>query len=200
VDETDRYRDEYRNLLVGCGHARDKRFEPAAYEPGKRRRQTIPEWRGTLVTLDYESPCKPDIVWDLEKVPWCPAQLPSDTYDEIHAYEVLEHLGALGEYQSFFAHFSEIWRLLKPGGYLCATVPSRESVWLLGDPGHRRAILPCTLIFLSQRAYVMQEGRTTMTDYRRVYRADFDCLHTYDDGATHQFILQAVKPSRCPAR
>lgn len=186
--------DAYRNLLIGCGHARDKRLDPSG--------ASVCDWRGELITLDYESPSKPDIQWDLERYPWSrpiagrePEPLTENSYNEVHAYEVLEHLGQQGNYKAFFATFSEIWRILKPGGHLCATCPSRRSQWLWGDPGHRRVILPCTLAFLDQRSY-NQSGQTTMTDYREVYRADLETVLTHDDNETHHFILRAVKPSR----
>jgi hypothetical protein len=194
---------DYRNLLVGCGHARDKRLEPAHWQPGVDPQKRIAPrvWRGRLETLDYESPCEPDIVWDLNVTPWRRSGgdiLAADTYDEIHAYEVLEHLGAQGDYRGFFDTFSEVWRLLKPGGFLCATCPSRRSHWLWGDPGHRRVVLPVSLLFLQQPEYERQKGLTNMSDYRTVYRADFEVVHTHDNNQTHSFILQAVKPSRCP--
>jgi SAM-dependent methyltransferase len=110
---------------------------------------------------------------------------------------VLEHLGRQGDYRLFFETFSEAWRILKPGGFLCATVPGRKSLWVWSDPGHTRVIFPPTLLFLDQHNYATQEGRTTMSDYRRVYQADFETIFSHDNGETHQFILQAVKPSRC---
>lgn len=197
--------DDYRNLLVGCGHARDKRLEPAHFLPSPDPYQRIGPrvWRGQLETLDYESPCEPDIVWDLNVTPWRRKsntryeKIADDSYNEVHAYEVLEHLGAQGRYRDFFDTFSEIWRVLKPGGFLCATCPSRQSHWLWGDPGHTRVVLPVSLTFLTQPEYDRQKGVTTMSDYRSVYRADFDVVHSYDNKETHSFILQAVKPSRC---
>lgn len=203
---------EYRNLLMGCGHKRDKRLEPLLFggtlsttEAAKQWRMPR-EWQGELDTLDYESPCNPSIVWDLNVTPWCrpgpltgkPVAIPDDYYAEVHAYEVLEHLGQQGDYRAFFETFSEVWRLLRPGGFLCATVPARRSMWAWGDPGHTRVIYPCHLIFLDQSSYTDQLGRTTMTDYRRTYRADFETVHSHDNGETHQFVLRAVKPSRCP--
>lgn len=191
----------YKNLLIGCGHARDKRLEPALFHEKANATEIARQWRkprqwqGELTTLDYESPCNPDIVWNLNTVPW---PVHANMYDEVHAYEVLEHLGSLGDYHAFFETFSEIWRILKPGGYLCATVPSRKSIWLLGDPGHTRAILQCTLVFLNQQHYIDQHGITAMSDYRKVYRADFEVVWTHDNDETHMFVLRAVKPSRCP--
>jgi hypothetical protein len=126
--------------------------------------------------------------------------LKSDYWDEIHAYEVLEHLGNQGDAVSFFTQFTELWRILKPGGHLLATTPSRYSAWLWGDPSHRRAILPETLIFLDQTEYQRQcddeSTRTPMSDFRHLYTADFRLVYSHDSKTHHSFILQAVKPSR----
>lgn len=200
---------DYRELLIGCGHTRDKRVDPRDFGPAQHPPpQDLRAWRGCLETLDLFIECRPDWVGNLQRVPWAAVRvgedescqtdrvLPDDTYDEIHAYEVLEHVGRQGDYRSFFSHFSEVWRILKPGGYLCATVPSRYSEWLWGDPGHTRAILPCMLVFLNQPTYEHQQGRTAMSDYRRDFRADFNIVGSRDDHQTHTFVLQAVKPSR----
>lgn len=122
-----------------------------------------------------------------------------NSFDEIHAYEVLEHLGWQGSASEFFRDFSEIWRVLKPGGHLYATVPSRFSPWLWGDPSHTRAILPETLVFLDQSEYARQldgERPTGMSDFREFYRADFVVKHRHDNREVFEFVLMAVKPSR----
>lgn len=187
-----------RELLLGCGHQRKKLIVP----PG------APEGWSALTTLDNNAACDPDILgsldaWDWQGMLW--NRVPnlgtrydflSNTFDEVHAYEVLEHLGAQGNVASFFNTFAMIWKVLKADGFLCATVPSRYSEWLWGDPGHCRAILPCTLIFLDQSQYTAQLGRTAMSDYREIYKADFRIVHSSDDRVFHKFVLQAVKPSR----
>lgn len=202
----------YRELLLGCGHTRDKRLWMSG--------QTA-QWRG-LVTLDHSPRAKPDVLCDLDVYPWGhnlsesealnapPNYLDylrigvdwwafgDDVFDEIHAYEVLEHLGGgQGDYRGFFRCFQEIWRILKPNGYLFATCPSRYSDWLWGDPGHTRAVLPANLTFLSQPNYTSQVGVTAMSDYRDEFSADFDIVRS-DESAhqNHYFILRAVKPSR----
>jgi SAM-dependent methyltransferase len=176
-------------LLLGSGSNRDRRIVIEDRE----------DWR-QLVTLDHNADHKPDVVHDLEQLPY---PFGDDTFDEIHAYEVLEHLGRQGDFRSFFAQFSELWRILKPGGFLAATCPSYRSMWAWGDPSHTRVLTSGTLVFLSQKQYQIQIGKTAMSDFRFCYRADFEPAREpngrpvfVEDEESFQFVLQAVKPSR----
>lgn len=167
-------------LLLGCGSSREKKLIVGGRS----------EWDG-LVTVDIEECHRPDVVHDLNK----PLPFADDSADEIHIYEVMEHLGAQGDAGFFFAQFSDFWRVLKPAGYLLASVPNDKSPWALGDPSHRRVIPSESLIFLTQPNYE-GVGRTPMTDFRRIYRADFDLIHLDKTEHITFFVLQAVKPSR----
>jgi len=197
---TDSASDEYRELLLGAGRDHRKRYQAVPHHSR--------DWRGRVVTLDIDLRLKPDLWCDLNAhPPWLAIscgdtkkhELLSDYWDEIHAYQVLEHLGQQGDAASFFAHFQEIWRLLKPGGYLVAAVPSRFSGWLWGDPSHRRAIVEEQLPFLDQSEYVRQcDGPrpTSMSDFRHIYKGDFRCIDQANNREDFVFVLQAVKPSR----
>jgi len=195
----------YRELLIGCGHSRRKHIDPLQFDGKHQPASQAKAWRGLLETMDSNTDCRPDICWDLENTPWQHhgqfglEPMRDSTYDEIHAYEVLEHLGRQGDFVSFFETFSEIWRILKPNGYLAATCPSRYSEWLWADPGHTRAVLPASLVFLDQSEYTKQQGITPMSNYRAVYRADFEIVYSNDNHHTHSFVLRAVKPSRIQA-
>ena len=168
-------------LLIGCGSRRDKFLPP----PGRPKVWT------DLVTLDLNSDHHPDVVHDLESLPW---PFAADTFDEVHGYEVFEHLGRQGDFRSFFAQFEEAWRILRPGGYLCGTSPATTSPWLWGDPGHTRVIAPETFTFLSQKQYQKQIGQTAMSDYRFCYRGDFEPMVLVPDAdGTFLYILRAVK-------
>ena len=178
-----------RELLIGCGVDRNKRLWSQGYE----------KWTN-LVTLDINPEVKPDMVWDLEKLPYTWAD--GNTFDEIHAYHVLEHLGTQGDYRFFFAQFEELWRILKPDGCLAAMVPAWNDGWAWGDPGHRRIISDESLTFLSQAEYCKQldnpdkTQRTPMTDYRWCYKADFVRIAQGamdDDDETYFFVLKAIK-------
>ena len=202
----------YRELLVGCGSRRGRLLDPYVYKshvPGPRSDE---RWQH-VTAVDLNPACHPTYVMDLEKgletlqrpydydVDICRSigdvywQVRDSAFDEVHAYEVLEHLGSQGNATEFFGDFDELWRVLKPGGWLCATVPSRYSMWMWGDPGHRRAILQGTLHFLSRPNYA-EIGRTAMSDYRGMFSGDWDIVYSHDNEETHSFVLQAVKPAR----
>jgi predicted SAM-dependent methyltransferase len=123
-----------------------------------------------------------------------PSGLPfeANTFDEIHAYEVLEHTGAQGDYRFFFWQFSDFWRVLKPNGHLLVTCPSRHSVWALGDPSHTRVLQKEMLVFLNQDAY-KAVGTTSISDFRGIYKADFKHIHVNEDEEKFHFILKAIK-------
>jgi SAM-dependent methyltransferase len=171
-------------LLLGAGATRDRRLKWDGHET----------WTH-LITVDQTATHAPDVVHDLEQLPY---PFASDSIDEIHAYEVLEHLGAQGDWRAFFAQFSEFWRLLKPGGFLAATCPSYRSAWAWGDPSHRRVFTAGTLAFLDQGAYQRQVGLTAMSDFRPWYHADFERLYVEETDEQLSFVLQAVKPARRP--
>ena len=167
-----------KELLIGCGSNHTKRL-------------TIDKTTGwdDLTTLDYNADHKPDVVHDLMQLPY---PFADNTFDEIHAYEVLEHTGAQGDYKFFFAQFSELHRILKPNGHLLATCPSRHSVWALGDPSHTRVMQKEQLVFLDQDNY-KQVGITSMSDFRGIYKADFQVLMAEDNTDQLLFILKAKK-------
>ena len=168
------------DLLIGCGSRRDKIVGDGDFVD--------------LVTLDNNPDHRPDIVHDLERLP---LPFPDESFNEIHAYEVLEHVGAQGDYKFFFAQFSDFWRLLKPGGLLCGTSPSYSSRWKWGDPSHRRVIMPESFIFLDQEQYAKQVGKNSMSDFRYLYKADFEQTPLmWEDPEVFCFALRAVKPSR----
>lgn len=125
-------------------------------------------------------------------------QLPfqANSIDEIHAYEVLEHIGEQGNAKQLLDQFSEFWRILKPGGLFFATVPDFRSFWAWGDPSHSRVINEGTLIFLHQPTYVAQVGKTPMSDFRHLYKADFDPVYKSIEDEQFRFMLRAIKPSR----
>ncbi len=171
-----------KQLLLGCGNSREKLL----YINGEN------EW-GELTTLDFYPECNPDVVHDLMELP---LPFEAESFDEIHTYEVLEHTGRQGDWRFFFAQFTEFWRILKPEGLLFAKCPSPKSVWAWGDPSHSRVMQKEQLVFLSQAEYEAQVGKTPMSDFRHVYKADFEIVWTFDNDLTFAFTLKKLPVPR----
>jgi len=164
--------DRYSELMIGAGTERRKMLTL----DGKR------DWKN-LITLDMSERVNPDILHDLNDLP---LPIADESFDEVHAYHVLEHLGVQGDFRTFFAQFTEFHRILKPGGIFYAAVPSWDSVHAFGDPGHTRIINETTITFLQQDRY----GQPPMTDYRDFYKVDFECLAAEHKDETFIFALR----------
>jgi SAM-dependent methyltransferase len=170
-------------ILLGAGSSRVKKLAM----PGREN------WSG-LVTVDFNADHGCDVEHDISKLP---LPFEDDSADEMHAYEVMEHVGQQGDWRFFFDQWSDIWRVLKPGGHFLGTSPHWSNAWAWGDPGHTRIVGAEQLTFLSQPNYTKQVGITPMTDYRFCFKADFDLVHSrQNEVGQYEYVLQAVKPSR----
>lgn len=165
-----------KELLIGCGSRTNKDLSV----DGKNEFENV-------VRLDINEDHEPDVVWNLRKHP---LPFEDNEFDEIHAYEVLEHLAYQGDYEFFFAEFTEYARILKPGGLFMASVPT--GVWTWGDPSHSRTIQEETLVFLDQNNY-QQVGMTNMSDFRNIYKANFRKIFAKNVPNKFYFILENVK-------
>lgn len=161
-----------KELLIGCGSRTEKDLSVTGLDTFSN-----------VTRVDSNPDHKPDILWDLRDHP-----LPfnDEEFDEIHAYEVLEHLASQGDHEFFFNEFTEYHRILKPGGFFMGSVPTGPWIW--GDPSHKRVITRETLVFLDQDNYE-QVGTTNMTDFRNIYKADFKLLFIEELDKLY-FILQ----------
>ncbi len=166
----------HRELLLGCGHSREKRI----------RFDHVPQEWQNLTTLDHQPPA--DVIHDLDNV-----ILPfeDEFFDEIHAYEVLEHCGKQGDWKFFFDQFAEFYRILKPGGWFCGTVPMWNSPWAFADPSHTRVIPKEMLSFLDQTHYDQcGEPNNPSSDFRSYWKGDFITRALTESRHTLKFVLQ----------
>ena len=194
-------------LLLGCGFSRAKLLGL----PGEPR-----EWKD-LVTLDINRRVAPDLLidinetggnlWrgdsmtdrgraamDLDAPDYAMGAIRESYFDEVHAYEVLEHLGSQGDAAAFFNCFTNIHRILRPSGHLFATCPSRFSPWLWGDPSHRRVICAESLAFMSQDVIARnRKAGTAMSDFSDLWTRDFKVVSMQDNHERFMFCLQAIK-------
>jgi len=148
------------SLLLGAGNSRQK----------KVALKSAPDWTGNLVTLDMNPQCGADYVWDLETRP---LPFADGEFDELAAYDVLEHIGRQGDWRGWFDEASEYHRILKPGGTFGIVVPIGGDAF--ADPGHTRFFGANHFLFLSQCFYEesLKEGKP-VTDYRWYWKKNFE--------------------------
>lgn len=174
-----------KELVLGCGNYRKKRihFGDKEYK--------------NPVFLDNDPNTNPDILFDLNDITIIGNHLPfeNDEFDEIHAYDVLEHIGKQGDVRGFFREFSEYYRILKNEGRFFISCPGYDSKWAWGDPGHTRVISKETFTYFDQEEYKKQVGLTQLSDYRYLWKGNF-VLTDYIPGLgseSNSFILKCIK-------
>jgi SAM-dependent methyltransferase len=115
--------------------------------------------RAGYVNIDANADCCPDIIHDLEQVPWLlPGNeiMPDASVDEIIAHHVLEHLGQAP--QVFLAIMKEMYRILKPNATLEVRIPSVHSDGYWNDPTHVRPLTPQTFELFSKRLNIASQA------------------------------------------
>lgn len=165
-------------LLLGCGHSRDRQTWTGGIEP--------PPWKG-LVTCDSNPAVKPDVICDLSKLP---LPFKSSSFSELHAYEVLEHFGTQGDWKFFFSQFDEFYRILEPKGYFFIKSPGTNNPWVWGDPGHTRYMGPQVYYFLDRSNYDKNKDKTPMTDYRPYFKSNWKTIASIEKPEVFMIILQ----------
>ena len=74
----------------------------------------------------------------------CPHVIPDASVDYLVATHFLEHV------PSWDAHFREVYRVLKPGGYYKIIAPYHQSVRAWMDPDHKQPISEHRFLYLNQ--------------------------------------------------
>lgn len=172
-----------RYLLLGSGSEHSRRVQHS----GKTDFSD-----GVLVKLDMDAGVNPDVVHNLDELPY---PFTDNEFDEIHAYECLEHCGRQGDGEFFFAQFGEFWRMLKPDGIVAITVPLWDSEIAWGVPDHKRVFPPSLFGFL-EPSYYDNLGKPGYADYRHwLGKTNFKVLHVQRLDAAMQLcvVLRAMK-------
>jgi SAM-dependent methyltransferase len=117
------------------------------------------------VNLDIAALNGVDVVHDVNKTPY---PFPDDTFDEIVAQDILEHVSDLG------AVMMELHRILKPGGHVKIQVPHFSSRNNYADPTHKNRFSAVTFEFFIADAF---EGRSYY--FRKHFSAIDDCRITF---------------------
>ena len=170
-----------KQLILGAG----KYPKPRIYFPGREEYEDA-------VKLDINPDNNPDVLWDLNNRP---LPFEDNEFDEIHAYDVLEHVGKQGDFISFFEEFAEYYRIIKDQGDFLITSPLWDGRWAWGDPGHTRIISKELFSYLDKDKYE-GSGDTAMSDYRKWLKCDFKFitdLTKRDDSYTGAYVLRAYK-------
>ncbi len=177
------------SLLIGCGNSREKKVQY----------QGRAEWTGELVTVDMDPNCGASFVMDLSRcfIPHpagleepCAGSLPfcNDTFDEIGAYDSMEHWGRQGDWRGWFCEMAEYHRILKSGGTMGIIVPIGNDAF--ADPGHTRFIQANHFNMLRQGWYEEQlAAGLPVTDYRWFWQKNFNIPYMENIGGHHLAVV-----------
>jgi hypothetical protein len=80
------------------------------------------------LNADISPIVSPDIVLDVNRRPW---PLPDGWFEEVHAYDVVEHI------EDVVSFFEEVHRICSPGAIVHITVPHYSCSNAFTDPTHR---------------------------------------------------------------
>ena len=78
--------------------------------------------RDNCINLDTRKEVEPDVVWNIEQIPF---PFPDNYFDEIIAKDIIEHL----PFAKIRAVLKELHRILKPGGKIYIQVPDLEAIF-----------------------------------------------------------------------
>ncbi len=96
--------------------------------------------RPGALNVDVTARTQPDLVHDLDKTPW---PLPDSYFNEVHAYDVVEHLRDIPR------TMEEIHRVCAPGARVFITVPHFSSANSFTDPTHRHHFSARSMLYFT---------------------------------------------------
>ena len=112
------------------------------------------------VNVDKMPACSPNVVMDLEALPW---PIESNQAEEVRFVHCLEHMGA--DADTFFGIIRELYRICRHGAKVVIEVPHPRHDDFIGDPTHVRIINPRVLTLFSRKNNLRwkQEQRANTT-------------------------------------
>lgn len=129
-----------KNLVAGAER------EPAATAPLRLNLGCGTRKREGYLNVDKMAECAPDVVLDMERVPW---PWPDNSVEDVLLIHVLEHIGR--DADTFLGVMKELYRVCRHDACINIVVPHPRHDHFLGDPTHVRAIIPEGLALLDQR-------------------------------------------------
>jgi SAM-dependent methyltransferase len=138
-------------LHVGCGRRKVSAIELAQYVGLAMDGLESAE----VIHLDAREDLNPDVVCVLGEEP---LPFEDDAFDLVIAWHVLEHIGRQGINAGWLEgtdadFWPELYRVLKPKGWLYAESPYRGSRWEWADPTHTRSMSEDAIIYAMQDSY-----------------------------------------------
>lgn len=100
-----------------------------------------------FVNVDSFRECRPDVMADLEHIPW---PFADDCADEVLMKHVLEHLGQ--DPRRFLRIMQELYRVCRHKARVRVIVPHYRHDNFIADPTHVRAFTPLTFRLFSREA------------------------------------------------
>jgi SAM-dependent methyltransferase len=156
-----------------------------------------------VIHLDADARLQPDLVCRLGVDP---IPVADNSVDLVIAWHVLEHIGTQGVTAGWFEFWEDLYRVLKPEGWLYAECPYYAGIWAWSDPTHTRAISEHSFLFFNQDAYRIPGSM--ISPYRLNCDFNFVRMGGMDQGFTVltgerdtreqsiRFALRARKPLR----
>ena len=102
--------------------------------------------RAGFLNVDLAPECQPDLVCDLESLPW---PWENDSVDEVVFHHSLEHIGQSP--RVFLGMIKELYRVCRDNARVRINVPHPRHDDFINDPTHVRIITPSTLSLFDRR-------------------------------------------------
>lgn len=127
-----------------------------------------------FLNVDKFSACTPDLVVDLESLPW---PWPDNSVEAVAMVHVLEHLGAMPDL--YMGIMRELWRVCRHAAEVTVIVPHPRHDTYLNDPTHVRPVTQDGLIMFSQKINLQWQAQGAANTPLGLYHGiDFELVST----------------------